>query len=191
MQSLGVFFSAVIVLTMLVSYSQGQWVLGLAIIAALGVGFGWIVRRGARQQQVEKRVREALDQALLNEGFAEAKKLLSADFKAILAIDEASRKICLVHNDHGLSSEPTPGSIRSRIYGFHDILQSQIVEEGPRQGRVKRLSLNITTNDREHPVFSLVLIIISSLGLSKQTPFYKQAISVGNYWNDLLTELRN
>lgn len=190
MQSLGVFFAAVMVLTLFVSYSQGQLLPGLAIVAAMALGFGWIVKRGVAKEQIEGRVREALDLAIANAGFLTGKKFLAADYKTILAIDEQSRRICLVENDNGLSNEPTPGSIRSQTYGIDDLLQSQVVADGVKGGRVKRLSLDITVNDKNRPVFSLVLIVIDSLGLSRQTPLYKQALAVGNHWQGLLTELK-
>lgn len=154
------------------------------------------------------------DHLILIEDFSATQKVMGIDGKTGIALDEQSKKICLVANTHNI--------VTTRVFTYNDLLSSEIFEDGTTitktvrtsqiggaligglalggvgaiigglsgksqtSDKVKRVDFRLTVNDTKSPLHDVNFL---NLETKKDGFLYKQAIQQARHWHGLIEVL--
>lgn len=121
---------------------------GMLWFALIGIGvsaFGGLLidffRKSNFADELMVKLKEALGQI---ENFKSTQEFISSDRETMIAIDEESKKVCILWNKHDnvteLSSTFGKYDYEYQIYDFRDILQTEILENGSTVTKTSRRS---------------------------------------------------
>jgi hypothetical protein len=186
-------------------------VLWIIIIALIGLAiFGFMQTIGAKQKK--ENLRKLVDsQSGFDSSHFIAKIPLSTNIPAGLAVDDSSRKLCVLHGD------------TTKLYDYEEIIESEVIIDGKSvtktsrasqfvgtaiggvlaggvgaiigglsgststKEKVKGVSLKLIVNDTKNPVHLIDFIELTNTG----STIPEQALEEAKAWHDLLSVIIN
>ena len=208
-----IFFVLLLVVVSAFQVSASAGIVTLLVIIGIFSLFFYIAVQSERKEKLQNEIKKQKLFEILNSSgdFKSSKEFISYDYKNILALDEESKRICVVSDDG-----------TRKIYLYKDLLQVEIVEDGvsvtttsrtsqlggalvggmlaggvgavigglsgktKTEREINSIELKLVVNDTNQPVYSFVFYKKKKFEEFQATQKAKNEV---NFWHSLISVL--